>query len=101
MTRTRPMTPTFSAVAFLFVVLAAPIACTSHAPASAGAVAEVAPARTADFTLEPGDVVRVEIWQEQEKDANKEFRVDERGRLTLPFIGETNATDRPWSEFRD
>jgi protein involved in polysaccharide export with SLBB domain len=38
------------------------------------------------MTLQPGDMVRVQIWREQ--DLSGEFIVDERGLITLPMLGE-------------
>ena len=51
------------------------------------------------FKLEPGDVVRVEVWRE--KDLKCECRVDEVGRLTLPMLGVINATSILWTDLRD
>lgn len=49
-------------------------------------------------TLLPGDVVRVEIWQE--KDLSGEFLVDENGMATFPMLGDTRVTGIPMSELR-
>lgn len=51
------------------------------------------------FRLEPGDVVKVEVWRE--KDLNCECRVDELGRLTLPMLGILKGTDLSWALLRD
>jgi protein involved in polysaccharide export with SLBB domain len=54
---------------------------------------------TARFTLEPGDVVRVEVWRE--KDLGCDCRVDEAGRLILPMLGVRTVTGVPWEDLRD
>jgi polysaccharide export outer membrane protein len=51
------------------------------------------------FRLEPGDVVKVEVWRE--KDLACQCRVDELGRLTIPMLGVIKATDLNWAQFRD
>ncbi|HEY5060668.1 MAG TPA: polysaccharide biosynthesis/export family protein [Gemmatimonadaceae bacterium] len=51
------------------------------------------------FTLEPGDVVRVDVWRE--KDLTGDFIVDEVGRLTLPMLGTIHVTGHPWTGLRD
>jgi protein involved in polysaccharide export with SLBB domain len=53
----------------------------------------------ATFTLEPGDVVKTDVWRE--RDLTGEFSVDEAGRLTLPMIGMVQVTGRPWTVLRD
>src|SRR5205807_9059928 len=62
-------------------------------------VEAAAPALTAPFTLEPGDVVRVAAWRE--KDLGGDYQVDEGGRLTLPMIGVTRVAGRLWNDLRD
>lgn len=44
-------------------------------------------------TLQPGDVVRVQIWREP--DLSGTFLVDGDGVLTLPLLGEKRVTDTP------
>lgn len=58
-------------------------------------------ARQGDSTLvlEPGDVVRVEVWRE--KDLTGDFAVDESSRLTLPMLGVVSVGGRPWVSLRD
>jgi polysaccharide export outer membrane protein len=51
------------------------------------------------FSLEPGDVVQVEVWRE--KDLSGSFNVDEHGRLTLPMLGVINVLGRDWDGLRD
>ena len=72
-----------------------------HAALTQAAGAGVPDSTLADptFTLEPGDVVKTDVWRE--KDLTGEFSVDESGRLTLPMIGAVQVTGRPWNQLRD
>ncbi len=58
-----------------------------------------APGADSSFRLEPGDVLRVEVWRE--KDLGCDCRVDELGRLTLPMLGIAKTTNVPWPVLRD
>lgn len=49
-------------------------------------------------TLLPGDLVRVEIWREE--DLSGEFLVDEDGTLTLPLLGPRSVSGIPLHELR-
>lgn len=51
------------------------------------------------LTLRPGDMVRVDIWREEE--LSGEFRVDEMGVVTLPLLGEKKVNGVPVRELRD
>jgi protein involved in polysaccharide export with SLBB domain len=51
------------------------------------------------LTLHPGDMVAVEIWREA--DLSGAFRVDERGIVTLPLLGEREVIGIPIQELRD
>lgn len=57
---------------------------------------EFAPAQTVPVpaeevvTLQPGDVLKVEIWREE--DLSGEFIVDEFGTVTLPLLGDRQVT---------
>ncbi len=66
--------------------------------ATATATAQ-SPASDTGLRLEPGDVVRTLIWRE--KDLSNDFKVDEKGRLTLPMLGSVNVIGRPWEGLRD
>lgn len=55
--------------------------------------------RSPSFSLEPGDLVGVEVWRE--KDLACDCRVDEHGRLTLPLLGTFDVVGRPWDLVRD
>jgi polysaccharide export outer membrane protein len=50
-------------------------------------------------SLQPGDMVRVAIWREE--DLSGDFVVDEHGVLTLPMIGQTTVTGIPVDQLRD
>ena len=68
---------------------------------STGAVAQTADATQgslSQITLYPGDVVRVQVYREQE--LNGDFLVDENGVVVLPLIGERKVTDIPVGRLR-
>lgn len=50
---------------------------------------------TAEATLRPGDVIRLEIWREPT--LSGEYPVDERGEVVLPKLGVITATREPTS----
>ncbi len=60
---------------------------------------ELAAPAPAAFSLEPGDVLKVEVWRE--KDLSGEFPVDETGTLVLPLLGPQHVLGRPWASLRD
>lgn len=49
--------------------------------------------------LQPGDIVKIEIWREDE--LSGEFLIDENGVVTLPLLGEKQVTGIPMSQLRD
>lgn len=51
------------------------------------------------ITLQPGDVLLVAIWREE--DLSGEFTVDESGTVTLPLLGEEKVTGIPLEQLRD
>jgi polysaccharide biosynthesis/export protein len=53
--------------------------------AAGGARAAETPAPLSDYLLQPGDVVRVQIFQEP--DLDREVRVSQEGEIFLPLIG--------------
>lgn len=64
-----------------------------------GSVPGVAQSREpAAVSLAPGDVLRVQIWREE--DLSGEFPVDERGTVTLPMLGEYRVAGIPLAEIR-
>ncbi|HEV2734130.1 MAG TPA: polysaccharide biosynthesis/export family protein [Longimicrobiaceae bacterium] len=52
-----------------------------------------------DATLLPGDVVRVQIWKEE--DLSGDFMIDENGTITLPLLGQQRVAGMPVSRLRD
>lgn len=51
-----------------------------------------------EVTLQPGDLVRVQIWREG--DLSGDFLVDQNGIVTLPLLGEQRVTGIPIGELR-
>jgi polysaccharide export outer membrane protein len=82
---------------FRFSILSFVLACIAAAPRLSAQGSQ--PAVDTTLRLEPGDVVRTLIWRE--KDMSSDFKVDERGRLTLPMLGVVNVVGRPWEQLRD
>ena len=76
----------------LAVVLAS--ACSSSPPPQ-----PTAPVTQASPELLPGDVVRIQVWREN--DLSGVFTVDDRGIVTLPLLGEREVTGLDPSELRD
>ena len=70
---TKPRVVLFLAV---LIALLVPVGATGQAPASDRAI-EV---------LRPGDIIKLSVWREQS--ITGEYVVDERGRVSLPFLGE-------------
>ena len=64
---------------------------TMPAPVSAGAAAT--------FSLQPGDVLSIEVWREP--DLTGQFRVDEDGYVVVPLLGRMRAADVPIDELRE
>jgi polysaccharide export outer membrane protein len=56
-------------------------------------------ADTSSLTLNPGDLVRIQIWREQ--DLSGDFPVDESGVVTLPLVGPKRVTGTPIPQLRD
>lgn len=52
-----------------------------------------------DVTLLPGDMIGLKVFGA--KDMPEEFLVDERGIVTLPFVGPRKVTDIPLGQLRD
>jgi len=49
--------------------------------------------------LRPGDIIRLSVWREPT--ANGDYVVDERGRVSLPFLGEIEVAGQPRDLVRD
>jgi protein involved in polysaccharide export with SLBB domain len=52
-----------------------------------------------DVTLMPGDIVRIEIWREE--DLSGDFQVAPDGTVTLPLLGRQSVVGLPLDRFRD
>jgi len=52
-----------------------------------------------DYTLAPGDLVRISVWGREEYSG--QFQVDEEGTLHYPVLGEINTTDLTVRQLRD
>lgn len=63
----------------------------------ATAPAQVAPDPV--ISLHPGDVVKLEVWREE--DLSGEFLIAESGLVTLPILGPIRVTGIPIAELRD
>ena len=57
------------------------------------------PSTSPALTLQPGDLLRIEIWREE--DLSGEFLVDERGIVTIPLLGDKRVIDIPVADLRD
>jgi polysaccharide biosynthesis/export protein len=62
---------------------------TEPAPKPAGTFGEK---RTVDYVLQPGDLLRVEVFQEE--DLTKEVRISQEYTINLPLIGTLNLTGK-------
>jgi protein involved in polysaccharide export with SLBB domain len=51
-----------------------------------------------DYTLRPGDFVRIDVWGQEA--FSGQFQVDEQGQLLYPVIGEIDTRDRTVRELR-
>jgi protein involved in polysaccharide export with SLBB domain len=52
-----------------------------------------------DFSLVPGDLLKVAVWREP--DLSGEFPVDQDGTLVLPLLGQRRVAGVPWPVLRD
>lgn len=68
------------------------------APLGAQDAVEAQGASDSRIVLYPGDLIRVQVYREQE--LNGEFLVDEEGRAVLPLIGEQRVAGVPIRELR-
>jgi len=80
-------------VAAIFVALIATLTA-SFAEAAEPKTAEPKVA-TSDYALQPGDVVRVQIFQEPQLD--REVRVSQKGEIFLPLVGRIEVKDQALS----
>lgn len=66
---------------------------------AAQAAAQAAPAiSAAEATAQPGDLIKIEVWREE--DMSGEFLVEADGTVTLPLLGEIQISAIPLSELR-
>ncbi len=85
-------------------VAAAMAACISAArPAAAGDADQNAqtesPALNAEYRLGPGDKLRIEVYKDPQLSQSVQIRPD--GKITLPLVGDVEATSRTSLELRD
>jgi len=52
-----------------------------------------------ELVLVPGDILRVEIWREE--DLSGDFQIDKDGTLVLPLLGKLQVADRAWNIVKD
>jgi protein involved in polysaccharide export with SLBB domain len=83
--------PRFRPLAVILLVLAQLFAGTSFSQ-------EATPSSDV-LTLQAGDLIRVQIWREE--DLSGEFLVDPRGVVTLPLLGDLEVTHIPMGALRD
>lgn len=76
----------------IFLVLA------GLSPLGAQADTVPVPAATSELTLGPGDLIRVEVYREEE--LKGEYLVDELGMVVLPLLGEQRVAGIPMRELR-
>jgi polysaccharide export outer membrane protein len=74
--------------------LAAPVLAAQQPPPAAGAQDA-----GSGYHVRPGDVLRIVVWGQEAYSG--EYRIDERGVLEYPIIGEIQATDLTVAELRD
>jgi polysaccharide export outer membrane protein len=78
----------------LFILAAIPLP-----SAITAQVTGTAPAGETQLVLQPGDVVRVQIWREE--DLSGEFPVNAAGRVVLPLLGERQVVGVPFEHLRE
>jgi polysaccharide biosynthesis/export protein len=79
-------------------------AASTYAAATANAAADIkpkpeAPALDAEYRLGPGDKLRVEVYKDPQLSQSVQIRPD--GKITLPLLGDIDATGRTPLELRD
>jgi polysaccharide export outer membrane protein len=75
------------------------VAATAPAPAPARAITTARSWTEQEYRLGPGDKLRVEIYREPQLSQSLQVRPD--GKITLPLIGDLEATNRTPIELRD
>ncbi|CAN5830442.1 hypothetical protein BH23GEM7_BH23GEM7_03250 [soil metagenome] len=88
------------ALGFFFAVLVLlPLAAIAQNSSPASSAQHTASPPAEAITLQPGDVIRVQIWREE--DLSGEFPVDEFGMVVLPLLGEKQVTGIAMRELRN
>lgn len=87
---------TIAALLLLAIGLANPL--TAQEPVSSEPVTVALPA-PASYSLQPGDVLSIEVWREP--DLTGQFQVAEDGYVVLPLLGRIRAADMPIGELRN
>ena len=67
--------------------------------APAAAQTSTAASATDPVTLQPGDLIQIDVWREE--DLSGIFPVNECGVVTLPMLGDKQVTHIPMDELRD
>lgn len=62
------------------------------------AVAQISGSGASATMLHPGDILKVEVWREE--DLSGEFLIDESGAVTLPLLGRRQAANVPFTELK-
>jgi polysaccharide export outer membrane protein len=66
---------------------------------SSGAAQGALATDASNYALLPGDLLRIQIWREEE--LSGEFLIDERGKVILPLLGERAVAGIPIEDLRD
>ncbi len=72
---------------------------TDKKPASDKKTAQAAPAASEEYRLGPGDKLRIEVYKDPQLSQSAQIRPD--GKITLPLIGDVDASGRTPMELRD
>ena len=95
--RNRHIVPTLAAALALAVCTLAPLAANDKDPDKKAA--PQAPAGNDEYRLGPGDKLRIEVYKDPQLSQSVQVRPD--GKITLPLIGDLEASSRTPIELRD
>jgi polysaccharide export outer membrane protein len=93
------------AIASSIVALFTVVVCAASPGSAAGKdpddkkAAPTAPAAVDDYRLSPGDKLRIEVYKDDHMSQSVQIRPD--GKITLPLVGDLEATGRTPLELRD
>jgi polysaccharide export outer membrane protein len=96
---------TATPIAFALLLAAAaaqaqtPVGTSGAAPPAAPRAATAAAATTPDYRLVSGDKLRIEVYKDAQLSQSLQIRPD--GKITLPLVGDVEATGRTPLELRD